>query len=210
MTSRAQSLINRTIGFWFGGIKGNEPIKQDFMKLWFSGSKEVDAAISQQFASSLNELAGASSDLLTELKATPDGVLTAIIHFDQFPRNIYRSSPKAFDFDSHALQLARYAISSKLDLKLHPVKRMFVYLPLEHSESLQDQQECVRQYQQLCTEYGSTSQYGAILEAFLKYGNDHLVIIERFGRFPHRNRILGRQSTAEEEAYLVDGATFGQ
>ena len=130
------------------------------------------------------------------LAATPRGTLALIILLDQFSRNLHRGSPEAFAADAKARQIARAAVAQGLDLQFGPVERLFLYLPFGHSEDLADQDESVRLFETLDEEQSD-------------WARRHRDVIVRFGRFPHRNAVLGRTSTPEEEAYLAEpGAGF--
>ena len=127
---------------------------------------------------------------------TPDGVLALLVLLDQIPRNVFRGSGHAFATDGLALHYARHAVATGLDLRVDAALRAFVYLPFEHSEVLADQHEAVRLFRTL-----GNAEYDG-------YAVAHLEVIERFGRFPHRNRALGRTSTPEEQAWLDAGGGF--
>lgn len=174
------------------------PRPTDILDFWFS-----DAARTQWFARSdafdeeVRRRLGAAHDLagrgdLDDWKDRPDGALALVLLLDQAPRNLYRNSPRAFLFDAKALQVARHALMRGYDQSADPERRFFFYLPFEHSEALADQDECCRLV--------------ATLEnpEYLRYAERHREIIARFGRFPHRNAVLGRESTAEEIAFLKE------
>jgi uncharacterized protein (DUF924 family) len=160
--------------FWFG---------QD-AKRWFEKNATFDAEIRSRFLPLYEELA-ANSDWL----AQPRDCLARIVALDQFPRNMFRGTPRAFATDALALAAAKHAVARGYDRNLSPVEKQFVYLPFEHSESLADQQRACELMKPLGEEL-----YGWAVK--------HKVIIERFGRFPHRNQILGRKSTPEEIEFL--------
>ena len=129
--------------------------------------------------------------------AEPRGALASCLVLDQLPRNLFRGTPRAFAYDPLARAIARRTVAAGLDRQLDAKARLFLYLPFEHSEEIADQREAVR----LCEELGNAG--------WLDYARRHLVIIERFGRFPHRNAILGRVSTPEEVAFLREpGSSF--
>jgi uncharacterized protein (DUF924 family) len=153
----------------------------------FQKSDEIDAVIRARFGALNERLAAAEGAIRTE---APRELVAAIIVFDQFSRNLHRGSARAFATDPIALRLARAAISDGLDQAMSKRERIFVYLPFEHSESVADQEQSVA----LFAELGD-----ADLD---KYALAHKVIIDRFGRFPHRNAALGRESTPEEIAFL--------
>lgn len=176
---------------------------RDILKFWFDETKPkqyfekdeaFDALIRRQFADTHRAAAQAE---LYEWRTTPDGRLAEIIVLDQFSRNLFRDRPEAFACDGMALVLAQEAVSVSADRKMPPVRRVFLYMPYMHSES----RTIHATAEQLFRQPG--------LEANLKYELKHKAIIDRFGRFPHRNAVLGRDSTAEEHAFLTQpGSSF--
>ena len=197
--------------FWFGKLPLTREALEEHMGLWFAGDesrqlrKERDEAIRAEFVSRVE------AALRGELASWADGPrrrLSLIILLDQFPRNIYRGSARAFEGDEQALGLALPGMQSGADAALDPVERIFFYMPLQHSESIAVQEEAVAAYRRLLNEAPQ-----ALHECFqrtLKFAELHSSIIRRFGRFPHRNRILGRPTTPEEAAYLQQADNFGQ
>jgi uncharacterized protein (DUF924 family)/threonine/homoserine/homoserine lactone efflux protein len=180
------------LGFWYG-----DPKDQDYGKFrawWFEKSNATDQEIAARFKDFHTQLMnGEYQDMLE----APEDYMVQILVLDQFSRNIYRDSPQAFASDAKALALAKEAVAKGYDQKLPEFMRVFLYLPYEHSESLADQEESVRLYKVL-------DQPGN-----LDYAIQHKVIIEKFGRYPHRNAILGRVSTPEELAFLEQpGSSF--
>ncbi len=160
----------------------------------FSKDTQLDQKISEKYLAIYNEAAQGN---LKTWRATPEGRLAEIIILDQFPRNIFRDSAKAFATDKLALSLAQEAVVAKDDQKLPPEKRSFLYMPYMHSEDAQIHDVAVSLF----------SQPG--LEMNLKFELMHKNIIDRFGRYPHRNQALGRASTDEELAFLKqDGSAF--
>ena len=128
-------------------------------------------------------------------------LIALLIVLDQFPRNMFRGTPRAFAADARALALARDAVGRGFDEVLLPVQRWFVYLPFEHAEDLAMQRESLRLFERLATDAAGAGT--------LTYAMRHYAVIERFGRFPHRNAILGRASTPEELAFLAQpGSSF--
>lgn len=128
---------------------------------------------------------------------------------DQFPRNLHRGSAQAYAHDAQALALARRTLASDLPNALSPVEHVFLLLPLEHAESLAAQDECVARAQRLAA--ACAPEWRPVIERFVPFAEQHRAVIEAFGRFPHRNRVLGRASTPAEERFLRDGAeTYGQ
>ncbi len=153
----------------------------------FEKNDAIDATIRTRFGAVHEQLAAAPGSIRAE---APRELLAALIVFDQFSRNLHRGSPKAFATDAIALRLARTAIADSLDQAMSNRERIFVYLPFEHSEDAADQEQSIRLFAQLGD------------EDLDKYAMAHKVIIDRFGRFPHRNVVLGRTSTPEEIAFL--------
>ncbi len=177
--------------FWFAGDPNAE------RKVWFQREAEFDSACAR-FMDALRHAKSGDFDHWTD---TPCGTLALIILLDQFSRNLHRDSPEAFAADAKARRIARAAIAKGFDQSLGPVERMFVYLPFEHSEDLADQDESVRLFETLREALGDET---------VRYAEDHREVIRSFGRFPHRNAVLGRTSTPDELAYLATpGAGFG-
>ena len=163
---------------------------------WFQKNDAFDREIRERFELTYDM---AAKDLCADWTRDADGVLALCIVLDQFPRNMFRGSPKAFATDSKALLIAKEAIHKGFDKILPIVKRRFLYLPFEHSENLQDQKRSVALFK--------TMQDSDPL--FYEYALKHFEVIEKFGRFPHRNEILKRESTPEEYDYLsLPGAGF--
>ena len=151
----------------------------------------------------------ATQGQLTSWEQYPRGRLALIVLLDQFSRNIYRGTAQAFAQDELALSLCLQGIDIGHDLALRPIERTFYYLPMEHPESLEIQDKCVQHYEQLVASVPPPT--AKELQSSLDYAISHRDIIARFGRFPHRNKLLGRASTAAEREYLSQGgATFGQ
>lgn len=161
---------------------------------WFEKDDAFDRAISERFSAVHAEAAAGKHDDWT---ATPDGSLALILLFDQFSRNLFRGSPETYTRDEKARGIASRAIEAGFDLKVDPTLRKFFYMPFMHSESLPDQQRCVV----LSHAVGDAE--------LLQYARHHLGIIRRFGRFPHRNAILGRHTAPAEQAFLDGGGFSG-
>jgi uncharacterized protein (DUF924 family) len=161
---------------------------------WYAKDDAFDADIRRRFLATWE---AARRGDLDHWQDSDDGTLALLIVLDQFPRNMFRGDPRAFATDARARDVARRAIAGGVDQRLDPVMRQFVYLPLEHSEDHADQQHCVKLFRAL----GDAEN--------LRYAEIHEEIIRRFGRFPHRNRVLGRAITAEEQAFLDEGGFAG-
>ncbi|TDJ65027.1 MAG: DUF924 domain-containing protein [Proteobacteria bacterium] len=198
--------IEEILSFWFGEIDADGLAKKEQAERWFRANAETDELIRERFASDLQK---AIQGQLTSWEQYPRGRLALIVLLGQFSRNIYRGTAQAFAQDELALSLCLQGIDIGHDLALRPIERTFYYLPMEHPESLQIQDRCVQHYQQLVASVlpATTKK----LQSSLDYAISHRDIIARFGRFPHRNKLLGRASTAAEREYLSQGgATFGQ
>lgn len=179
---------SEVLSFWFG-----EPGSADYLRpraLWFTKSDATDRLIAERFGPVIERaLAGEHDDWA----ATPRGALALVIVLDQFTRNVFRGTPRAFAGDPRALAIATRLVDTSRDLALAPVERWFVYMPLEHSERLLDQYESVRLFERLAADG---------LDAPLDWARRHFEVVRRFGRFPHRNAILSRESTSEEIEFL--------
>jgi uncharacterized protein (DUF924 family) len=176
---RAQAVLD----FWF---RGNEARKQ-----WFEKNPAFDSEITARFAG-LQELAATGK--LAHWRDSPRDCLALIILLDQFPRNMFRGSARAFATDALALEAAKHAIVMGYDRSMGEVQRTFVYLPFEHSEDLADQERALQLF-------AGNPDY--------EWARKHWEIIRRFGRFPHRNAVLGRQSTPAEIEFLKQpGSSF--
>lgn len=178
-------MVDEVLAFWFS--ERVEP-------LWFRSDPALDVEIRDRFGALV---ASAAAGALDDWLETPAGALALVILLDQFPRNIYRGTPQAFAADAKARAVADRALALGHDRAVEPTWRLFFYLPFEHSEQRADQQRSL----ELFTALGDVK--------LLDYAVRHHEIIARFGRFPHRNAVLGRPSTAEERAFLTQpGAAF--
>jgi uncharacterized protein (DUF924 family) len=192
------------IDFWFGDGAEAGAIAAAKSTLWWGKSADNDRAIEQRFAPWVERAAARQLD---DWLDTPRGRLALIILIDQFSRNIHRDSARAFAGDALARGWALEGLAQGVDRRLRPIERVFFFLPLEHSEDRGDQAESVRLYQQLVDEAPPAERQ--LFAGFLDFAVRHRDIIERFGRFPHRNAILGRDSTPEEQQFLREpGSSF--
>ncbi len=162
---------------------------------WYSRDDAFDAEVRRRFLATWQKAAAGE---LSSWEASDDGALALTIVLDQFPRNMFRQDARTYSSDALAREVAGRAIDRGIDRRIEPVLREFLYLPFMHSEHLADQERCV----------GNFRMAGGDPEN-LKYAEDHADIIRRFGRFPHRNRTLGRPTTAEEQAFLDAGGFSG-
>ena len=160
---------------------------------WFNKSDGIDAEIREKFLAAYED---ARADKLEDWKQQPESALALTILFDQFPRNMFRGSPRSFESDGLARDVAAQALDHDFDRKLSAEQRQFFYLPFMHSEHLSDQKRCVDLYEKLGDEFS------------LGFARQHHDIIERFGRFPHRNKVLDRETTSEEAEFLKEHAGF--
>jgi uncharacterized protein (DUF924 family) len=183
------STPSEILNFWFGR-EGEEGYGL-FREAWFTKDPGFDREVRDRFEGTYEE---AAAGRLNHWKDEARSCLALIILLDQFPRNMFRGDPKTYAADDKALEAARHAVEHAYDRELPPYGRLFVYLPFEHSEDLEDQRFSVELFRGLAADIGS--------EELLDYAVRHLEIIERFGRFPHRNEILGRATTPEEAEFL--------
>lgn len=195
--------------FWFGRL----PLKPEGvparLALWFGRGVEeqrADELVRSRFGA-LVERAGTGR--LAAWADSPRRRLSLILLLDQFPRHLYRGTERAFATDREALALALSGMQSAADAALAPIERIFFYMPLQHAELRDAQEESVAAYRRLRNE--APAELEAVFASALEAATQHHSIVARFGRFPHRNRVLGRANTAEEESYLTKGgASFGQ
>ena len=191
---RDQPQASEVLLFWFGG-PGERGKRQ---KRWFEKSEAFDRQVNDRFAAAYESAAAGN---LSHWRGGPHDCLALILLLDQLPRNMFRDTPRAFAADPLALDAARHAVAEGHDRTLLPVERLFVYLPFEHSESLEDQVRA-------CELTKPLEAFPETFDAY-RYAVAHRDIIQRFGRFPHRNAILGRPSTPEEIEFLKQpGSSF--
>jgi uncharacterized protein (DUF924 family) len=177
------------LDLWFG--REGEEGYGEFREAWFNRDPEFDREIRDRFELVYEQ---AAAGRLDHWKSEARSCLALIVVLDQFPRNMYRGDARMYAADEKAREAARHAVEHAYDRELSPYGRLFMYLPFEHSEELDDQRLSVELFRGLATEMGS--------EDLLGYAVRHLEIVERFGRFPHRNEILGRRTTPEETKFL--------
>jgi len=198
--------VDEILDFWFADAAESADARRRRNAVWFGDNREFDHQVRARFETTL-ELAdtGACAHWIDESRS----LLALIILFDQFPRNIYRGTPQAFAYDDKALNLSLQGIDAGADRALAPLERVFFYMPLQHVESLDVQTRSVELNAVLMDEAPETLR--DYLAESHGYAVSHRDIIARFGRFPHRNGVLGRPSTEAEKAFLNAGAPrFGQ
>ena len=192
MNDRQSSLCaGNILDFWFGAP--NDLDYGESRDIWWTKCPAFDASIRVSFMANYERAAAGELD---DLQVTPRGTLALIIVLDQFPRNMFRGTPRMYATDAKALAMARRVLDVGYDEALIPIERLFVYLPFEHSEDLADQRRSV----ELCRGLADLPDSEQTIDSAVR----HLEIIERFGRFPHRNAILGRDSTPEEATFLEE------
>lgn len=191
---------DEVLEFWFGDALGSAPPADERVQLWFRKNDAFDRAIQERFGT-LPELAGRGG--LDAWRGAALAALALVLVLDQFPRNLFRRSARAFAFDPLARDVALDAIARGFDAALPPIAASFFYLPLEHAEDIGLQERAVQLFERLIAR--APAELHPTLENFAAYARRHRDVIRRFGRFPHRNATLGRASTPAEVAYLDSG-----
>jgi len=190
--SRAEEVLD----FWFG--REGEPGYGEFREEWFRKDPAFDADVTEQFAGLYEEAARGDLD---GWRDDARSCLALVIVLDQFPRNMFRGDGRTHAADEVALATSKYAVEHALDRELPSFQRMFLYMPFMHSENKEDQRRSVELFELLADEPGAPD--------VTSYAVGHREIVERFGRFPHRNAILGRETTPEEAEFLqTEGSSF--
>jgi uncharacterized protein (DUF924 family) len=187
-----EPLAGEILAFWFG------PMPHVARDVWFRKDAAFDAEIGARFGAAVEAALGGA---LQEWTTTPHGTLARVLLLDQFTRNMYRDTPRAFAGDPQALAMAAAAVDAGHDRALDRFERSFLYLPFEHAETPAAQARALALFGALAAETGDSGT--------LEWAEKHAAIIRRFGRYPHRNAILGRASTSEEIAFLREpGSRF--
>jgi uncharacterized protein (DUF924 family) len=203
-TTTAQ--IDEILTFWFGALEGRDDHDPSKSALWWKGAKEDDDTIRERFGDSVGR---ALQGELDPWAKSPRGCLALVILLDQFTRSLGRGTAEAFAGDRAAQKLCRAAIEAGLDRELRLVERAFFYLPLMHAEDREVARLSELTFSALSEEVAAASNKD--LPDFRQHARKHADIVLEFGRYPHRNELLGRTSTPEEEAFLASGGpTFGQ
>lgn len=199
---KTSSSYSKVLQFWFGE---GENLTQN-SKLWWIKDPQLDSQIKSEYEPLIES---AVQGKLSQWLQEPQGTLAWIILLDQFCRNAYRDTPLAFQNDPLALQTCLKAIEQSFHDELHPVMRSFLFMPLMHSEDLKIQDLSLKYFGLLAEEANRYPQYSEYLKSSLIFAKKHYEIIQRFDRYPHRNKILGRSSTEEEIAFLTQpGSSF--
>ena len=195
---------DKILDYWFGDLGKGYSASEDRYRLWFAKNPDIDGSIRDTF---LSDIEAADRGEYDNWQDSAKGCLAIIILFDQFTRNIFRGTLEAFAYDPKALAMAKQMVEKKMDKQLTLVERQFVYLPFEHSEKLEDQKKLLELVDSMYADAPENKETS--LDGFKEYAIKHYDIIKRFGRFPHRNAILGRESTTEEIEFLKQpGSSF--
>ena len=206
ITDEDQLRIDAVLSFWFMEEQLSAPQIDKRMDVWFGEDEVFDLECKKEFT---DDVAAASAGKLDHWAHRPTGRLALILLLDQFRRNIYRNTAGAFEKDNAALKLCVEGAMQKKDQGLTPIQKAFFYMPLQHAESRKVQAKSVDLFQRLAAAVSPT--YRETFETIAQFAELHRDIIEQFGRFPHRNALLGRQNTPEEAEYLAaDSPSFGQ
>jgi len=194
------------IEYWLGTDQQSVELMKRQWKLWYDANPETDNTIRERFGETLHD---AETGRLDQWQETPEGSLALVILLDQFTRNLYRGTPDAWRNDTQALAVAEHAITAGQHLSLSVPGRIMLYHPYHHSEDARQQQKAVTLFSEL--KEASGKNWEEEVENHLSFVRGHAEIVETFGRFPHRNQTLGRNSTPEEQAYLEkDSRSYGQ
>lgn len=200
--------IESLLDYWFGSEPSTKKMVDERYERWFIGSAVIDADIASRFGTLARRAADGELD---DWAATARGRLALILLLDQMPRHLHRGTAAAFEQDEKAMHLTRTGMDAGMDRELHVLQRAFFYMPLQHAESTEAQELSVQRFEGLAADPSTEKHLQPVLQSFAEYARMHRDIVLRFGRFPHRNRPLGRTNTVVEEGFLREGAeTFGQ
>jgi len=192
------------LSFWFGELNDQGCASEERRKSWWTKSEDFDRMIRSRFLSTYDAIAARQRE---DWRNAPRSSLAYIIVLDQFSRNMFRNTDKMFIADSLAREACCEGLDSGFDAELAFDERVFFYLPLEHSEDIRDHDRCLGLFRGLCESAPESLETDA--KRYLDFAERHRAIIERFGRYPHRNEVLGRRSTDEEIEFLAQpGSSF--
>ena len=192
------------LDWWFGPATAAAEVAASRGALWFGKQDSQDAQACELFGEAVEQ---ALAGQLSAWQADPEGWLATLLLLDQLPRMIFRDTPRAFAGDQLARPLALHGVTQGWDQSLRPIQRVFAYLVLEHAEDLPLQNQAVQLFQGLLAQAASAER--ELFAGYLDYAERHQRVIARFGRFPHRNQILARPSSAEEMRFLLEpGSRF--
>jgi len=200
MSQPSTRLAEAVLAFWFGAAPGGSAESDERSQRWFTYDPDFDAEILRRFGHLPEQAAAGNLDGWMD---APESALARVIVLDQFPRNLYRNDSRAFAFDGLALAGSQAAVERGFDVRMHPLHAALMYLPFEHAEDLAMQRRAVA----LFTALQSRAPAGceAQFASYADYARRHHDVITRFGRFPHRNALLGRPSSPDELLYLEQG-----
>ncbi len=199
-----ENVRDELLAFWFGDDSDDAAVAAAMAELWWGHSPATDGLLRERFGAAAS---AAAAGLLNHWAESARGRLALILLLDQLPRAIHRDTPGAFAQDAAARILAEQGLETRANELLRPIERLFLYLPFEHSEDLEDQDRSVELFRELAESVPEEQR--PTFSNFIDYAQKHREVIARFGRFPHRNRILDRESTAEEAAFLEQpGSSF--
>lgn len=200
MDSKARIILD----YWFGDLNVGHDYFDERNKLWFGGRKKTDEYIREHFEPSLKQ---ALKGEFENWKATPKESLALIVLLDQFSLNLYREQPASYENSARVIPLAKEMVQKGWDWTLTPMERVFVYMPLEHSENILDQELSVTLFKGLATT--TAAAFKENMDGYLDYAERHHRVVAKFGRFPDRNEVFGRADTPEEKVFLAsDEAPF--
>ena len=200
-TDASSTAWQAVLDFWFGPESDTLAIIASQSRIWWFPTEAVDDHCSRSFG----EMLDSQIDCVRESwPVTAKGRLAAILLFDQISRHVFRDQPGAFSFDEDALQLSREGLRVELDKELSLIQRRFFYMPMEHAEDLEAQRLGVECFKSL--ERDATAEERPVFSLAVKHSLEHASVIRRFGRFPWRNHVLGRESTAEEIEFLAESS----
>jgi uncharacterized protein (DUF924 family) len=194
MHPRAQKILE----LWFGDLDHTPAYFRERNRFWFMGGEKADDLIRLHFSADVED---AAAGRLESWRVSPKGTLALIVLLDQFSLNLYRTGKQGYLCSEMAIPLAKQMVQSGWTNTLSPAEKIFVYMPLEHSEHLHDQEVSVRLFRELFEQ--SPAELKPTMEGSLQYAERHLAVVKEFGRFPHRNEALGRVSRPEEIAFLA-------
>ena len=183
--------------FWFGRVEQTIAPSEHRSRIWFSDDPDVDDLMRAEFMDDMNKASAGEYD---SWRDSPRGQLALVLLFDQFARHVFRGTAQAFEYDAQALSIVLDGLERDCDHELSLIERVFYYFPLLHSEELCHQEQSLRAY--TLVDSLAFDETHIIYGSFLKFAHHHHGIIARYGRFPQRNPILGRPSTADEMAFL--------
>lgn len=194
-------MAREILDLWFGETQEETRARAP---MWWTKDPELDERLRERFAGHLHVAAAGG---LSDWESSPAGAVALVVLLDQFSRNIHRGNPKSFAQDAAALAVTRRALARGFDRMLDPPRRVFLYMPLMHSEQAADHADSLRLFEALAS-VGSGSGWEETLAANFDFAKRHAAIIHRFGRYPHRNEVLGRTSSAAEAAHVAEHGGF--